>query len=792
MNYQDFTIRISSSSEGKFRAFVQSPMGSGETEIEMPFSVDELSGVLAGVARTVRGSAEPTFRDLEPVAAPSSPDQRPSTDLGVRLYRTLFSDAVQSMLDMSMGSLRGARDTGLRIRLEMDLRGPGMASVASLPWELLRKNATDVPLSVSKRTTVVRAIDVMQPADPIPFEPPLRILAIVSNPQGTAGLKLDDERKRIEESWGKLDGVEVHFVKPTREAILDACAAHEFHVIHFMGHGDFDEKTSKGVLYLEREDGSADPLDSERLKAIFLDESDSLRLVFLNACKTAVSAEDTGLDPFAGIATMLIEVGIPAVVAMQFPISDDAAIRFADTFYRRIVQGMPVDTAVAEGRKALWVEGNPHDEWATPVLFMRSRDGILFQQSTITVEPIPEAKPAEPTPVAPPPVMPAGAAGAITGFFSGPQRYLRIGAAAAVVLVGGFLGYRQFLAEPPLPPLPEVAGIQIASLPDAMYTGERAEFSIQLIEDDLPIDPFDFGELVTEGYTVLPRSAPEGALRIERAAKPISEAGMAFSVAGAAEGLATIWAVVRFPGGDSLVANPQDIVVSLPQDELLRNAIDDMNAAIDSAEIADMSDAAVIALFEAVEARYADVLSERQLEELDGWIDDLAMLSDLEVRADGIHADPAATILEQRRAALMYLDSAAAIRGGNGPAAKRLDERAQALAQDSAQHGVVNRIVTCTGNDFCSPSRPVTTFTTGQVANATVWYVVNGTERIQARVFRDGAQINVSEVYTASRGGADGYRIRLPMTVDAPGVYQVLVYNSIGQVVGRSDEVTVR
>ena len=56
--------------------------------------------------------------------------------------------------------------------------------------------------------------------------------------------------------------------------------------------------------------------------------------------------------PYAGAAS-LVHQGIPAVVAMQFEISDDAAIAFSRTLHEAIAYGWPVDTAVAEARRAI-------------------------------------------------------------------------------------------------------------------------------------------------------------------------------------------------------------------------------------------------------------------------------------------------------------------------------------------------------------------------------------------------------------------------------------------------------
>ncbi|HEX2370177.1 MAG TPA: CHAT domain-containing protein, partial [Acidimicrobiia bacterium] len=55
-----------------------------------------------------------------------------------------------------------------------------------------------------------------------------------------------------------------------------------------------------------------------------------LRLALLNACE---GARGSASDPFAGAAQSLVQQGIPAVIAMQFPITDRAAILFAQEFY---------------------------------------------------------------------------------------------------------------------------------------------------------------------------------------------------------------------------------------------------------------------------------------------------------------------------------------------------------------------------------------------------------------------------------------------------------------------------
>jgi hypothetical protein len=105
----------------------------------------------------------------------------------------------------------------------------------------------------------------------------------------------------------------------------------------------------------------------------------SLRLVVLNACEGARSARD---DPFGGVAQALVRQGIPAVIAMQFEISDPAALIFSHSFYQAIADGLPVDVATLEARRSMFADGN-EVEWATPVLYLRSPDGRVFATNRI-------------------------------------------------------------------------------------------------------------------------------------------------------------------------------------------------------------------------------------------------------------------------------------------------------------------------------------------------------------------------------------------------------------------------
>ena len=114
----------------------------------------------------------------------------------------------------------------------------------------------------------------------------------------------------------RLDWLEPASPKSLRLALRDG----NYHVIHYVGHSDFTAEGS-GVIYLEDPDDRSSVEVDETLFANLLRTRTSLRLVVLNSCE---GARTTLTDPYAGVATTLVQLGVPAVVAMQFEISDAA------------------------------------------------------------------------------------------------------------------------------------------------------------------------------------------------------------------------------------------------------------------------------------------------------------------------------------------------------------------------------------------------------------------------------------------------------------------------------------
>lgn len=148
-----------------------------------------------------------------------------------------------------------------------------------------------------------------------------------------------------------------------------------WHVFHFIGHGSFDATRDEGLLAFSNRDGSSD-LRTATDVARLLSAQPTLRLALLNACEGAYASQT---DIFASTAATLVQRGIPAVIAMQYEITDGAAIEFSEQFYDALTAGLPVDSAVTDARRAVSLAINNTLEWGIPVLFMRSPDGEIFR-----------------------------------------------------------------------------------------------------------------------------------------------------------------------------------------------------------------------------------------------------------------------------------------------------------------------------------------------------------------------------------------------------------------------------
>jgi CHAT domain len=412
--FRQLKIRITPDGAGGFRTVAEGPTGEAHGTFEVPFSDFELGNLIGKVGRARQNARSGALPDLDLVKG-----------FGGKLFDALFREKIR---DLYRDELTSSQQQGKRLRITLALTDVPM--LMQIPWEYLY----DEPnlLSIWTETSVVRYLDLLGGKEPLMVKPPLRILAMVSSPSDHQLPPLDAqaERDKVEAALKPLrdeGAVQVTWLeKATREEFMSKFWQVPYHVFHYIGHGDFDQERNRGVLFFETNGGGRDEIEAESL-ATLLDQP-CLRLVVLNSCEGARTSSD---DPFTGVASRLVQRQIPAVVAMQFEITDRAAILFAWGLYGALAAGLPIDSALTQARRAIFIIDENELEWGTPVLFMRVPDGRIFDVSSDSMLDTNLVS----TPELPPRPMPPlrrRLSAALAAAWS--RRRLRAGVAAIVVL----------------------------------------------------------------------------------------------------------------------------------------------------------------------------------------------------------------------------------------------------------------------------------------------------------------------------------------------------------------------
>jgi hypothetical protein len=347
MDYQDFELLVTPDRE------IRAASEQGEVADELHLDVNEIGLSLELVERKSTNAAL-------------------LKGLGTRLYQALFPADVHAHL---RASVAGAEAAGHGVRLRLTVEPP---ELSALPWEFLYDADTNTFLANSTQTVLSRYIPVpMARRDIRSASPPLKILVVIASPRNLPALDAAGEERLIREALADhlaAGQVEMDVLREaTIRNINHKLREKPYNVFHFVGHGAFDGDS--GRIALVDPDSAARVVDDETFGNFFLGNR-SLGLAVLNACQGAATASH---QAFVGIAPHLVRRGIPAVIAMRYSIADSTAKLFADEFYRTLALGWPVDAGIQTTRNGISMEvGLDRRDFATPVLFMRARDGIIL------------------------------------------------------------------------------------------------------------------------------------------------------------------------------------------------------------------------------------------------------------------------------------------------------------------------------------------------------------------------------------------------------------------------------
>lgn len=376
IDYLDFEVTVEKADGDQYLVRAKSGKDKVEIQFTNPFSEDKRALIKATTKANLRSSRKVR-------SASGASEVKQLKRWGAQLFEQAITGEVSKFYEKCKVQAE-QQGKGLRWRLALD------STIDDLPWEFLCSQ--DEFLALNPFSPVVRYMPRRARLSPLKeSEYPLRLLVVIASPSDEVPLDTAAEKERISRAFESLTAqglVEVKFVEgpDTWQQLYDELFKNEWHILHFIGHGAFDEDRKEGVLVMEDADGKAKRVESDGLRVLVQGRS-RLRLVVLNSC---LGTEGDDSQPFSSVAAGLIQSGIPAVIAMQSEISDDAAREIAETFYKSLALNMPVDAAMTEARRRIFLFDRGSLEWATPILYMQVPDGQLFQfKPRVTGPPVP-------------------------------------------------------------------------------------------------------------------------------------------------------------------------------------------------------------------------------------------------------------------------------------------------------------------------------------------------------------------------------------------------------------------
>lgn len=358
----------------------------------------------------LRGPQPPTTcqvtrEDIKRLRNPTAnPDLAKLQNLGERVLQSLLPPAVQFGLRYRINQVDPSQGVRLVVTVLGNVQPLAAPPAAGANVDTLPIDTDEVPveavfspqlsfLATNVRTPISRGVTVEPDRAPVRLAPPMRILIVMSEPMGMPPVNGAQEKQAILEALDPLIDVRavvVDFCDPPTKARLDTMLqSQRYHVVHFIGHGDFEivglDPNPQPHLYFE--DGTAarqrQAADSEQIFTTL--RNGNVPLVVMTACATAATSPNGTKYPamaFEALARALVErdAGPLAAVGMQFDLETEAAKVFSRALYEKLLApGWSIDQAVSAARGALVTRfGAGHRSWVNPTVYWRCVEGRVF------------------------------------------------------------------------------------------------------------------------------------------------------------------------------------------------------------------------------------------------------------------------------------------------------------------------------------------------------------------------------------------------------------------------------
>lgn len=292
----------------------------------------------------------------------------PPSDHALRAFGTDLFEALFSGDVLRLYLQARARERGRALDLVFTSMLPW---IAEKPWEFafdpLRRR-----FIATGDVNFLRNVLTAVPADRIaPRAGALNIVVAMAQPAGLGALSAAQEEALIQRGMAPLVAAGAARIdviaRATPQRLAARLDAGGCDIVHFIGHGEFDDASQQGALLFEDGAGGHTRVEGRALRALLCGRGVSL--VFLNACQSGTGSRARFNQ---GVAQSLVAYGLPAAVANQYSVLDVSALAFARRFYARLAQGDTLGDAARAARRTLRrARAGERIDWAVPVVYAR-------------------------------------------------------------------------------------------------------------------------------------------------------------------------------------------------------------------------------------------------------------------------------------------------------------------------------------------------------------------------------------------------------------------------------------
>ncbi len=333
-------------------------------------------------------------------------------EIGVDLFRKIFQ-ANDDARDLWATLRQHLADTCVEVQT-------GVAEAAAIPWELLRDPKTDVPLALRAKAFVRAYSQAAQRPQVLAMgSGAIRILLVICRPDTRNDVPFRSVASRLIKGLADAEEFQLDVLRPptfeqlSRVLRQAKASGQPYHVVHFDGHGTYQEGTQTykeanplvffdhrpgkhGYLVFEKEavENNIELVNGTELGKLLVETK--VPVLVLNACRSAyaeapeaptqvdeATADSTEADPhsqvraFGSLAQEVMDAGVAGVLAMRYNVYVMTAAQFVADFYSALTQGQPLGEAVTMGRKQLHAQPRREiiyqpielQDWLVPIVY---------------------------------------------------------------------------------------------------------------------------------------------------------------------------------------------------------------------------------------------------------------------------------------------------------------------------------------------------------------------------------------------------------------------------------------